>query len=92
MNFVYGAAALFISFAVAKVFSEYRMPKVKLFVLACVVEFIAILLLAGIFYLMQWGFFSAGLTKNDLLVKVLGFAAFLGVLVAMKAINTNKHL
>lgn len=87
MNFLYGGLALVASFAIAKFFSDPTRSKAHNFILAFVLEFIAISALGALFYFLNLGFFGDGLSDKELLTKVLGFSLFLSVLVAMKAVN-----
>ena len=90
MNIVYGAIAVIFSFVVAKYFYNFKGSKAKIFVCAFVVEFLAILVLGGIFYFFGWGFFSGPLSPEDIALKVFGLAMFLAVSVGLKAVNQQK--
>lgn len=91
MNLVYGAVALLASLLISNKIASYKLSKLSLFAYAFALEFVVILVLGLVFYFFGWGFFSGPLSNKEIALKVVGFAAFLALLVGMRAVNQNAR-
>lgn len=92
MSIAYGAVALIISLLVSNFFARQKtLPDVKLFIFAFSSEFLFIGLLGFTFYILDLGFFAKLSNFNDVVMRIFGFALFLAILVAMKAVNQRRQ-
>jgi hypothetical protein len=91
MNFVYGGLALVSSLLISDYFSKSKAESSRVFMQAFAVQFFIVILLAGIFYGLGWGFLTAISDLTEAIKRVGGFATFLGVLVGMRALNKRKR-
>lgn len=92
MNILYGCLAIVSALFISNHFSLSKAKTHIVFAQAFFAQFVFMSVLAGIFYVFNWGFLAAIGTVEEALKRVGGFAVFLGVLVAMRALNKRKML
>ncbi len=90
MNIVYGAIAIVISLYVSKVFVKQGVSPTQIFLKTFAFETLLVLILGYAFYFAKLGFFSYPMGQVDAAIRIIGFALFLALLVAMKALNEAK--
>ncbi len=92
MNTVYGLLAIAISLVVSRVFARPHWPAARIILIACLVEFVSISALGGVFFLFGLGFFGDPIPVGDKLIRIFGLSAFLGVLVGMHSMNRARMM
>ena len=92
MSFIYGGLTIVASLLISEYFSKSKTESSLMFACAFLSQFAFVLVLAAFFYLLGWSFVAELADWPDAIKRVGGLAAFLGVLVGMRALNQRKAI
>ncbi|WP_370980841.1 hypothetical protein [Agaribacterium sp. ZY112] len=92
LNLVYGLLVLVSAMYISRFYEKAAMPMPRRLLLAGLSQFLFLIALGAAFSLANIGFFNELMGLNEKVLRVVGMAAFVTLLVVLKVWNKSREL